>query len=103
MSARLSERSLRTRRVEVQMRKDRGLAPPEGVDGYSSAEEEFRRKLDTFVEAERSLVSLVFRPGMGVMPIPVEGELPMPVVPRRKVRVRPKSHRQGGAGILAAK
>lgn len=79
------------RSVEVQMRTDRGLPLPENIDEYSSAEEEFRRNLDTYIEAERNLYSLVFRLGLGVMPIPRGVELSIPPAGRsRKVRVRPK-------------
>lgn len=84
------------RSVEVQMRKDRGLPLPENIDEYSSAEEEFRRNLDTYIEAERNLASLVFRLGLGVMPIPRGVELSIPPAGRsRKVRIRPKPRHKG--------
>jgi len=81
--------------VEVQMRKDRGLAPPENIDEYSSAEEEFRRNLATYIEAEKNLATLVFRLGLGVAPNPRGLELPIPVVRSQKVRVRSKARRKG--------
>lgn len=83
------------RSVEIQMRKDRGFSLPEDVDEHSSDEEEFRRKLDAYIEAERNLASLVFRLGLGVMPIPGI-KLPIPLVGSRKVRVvRPKTEKPG--------
>lgn len=80
--------------VDVQMRKDRGLELPENIDDCSSAEEEFRRNLDTYIEAERKLASLVFRRGLGgCMPSPKE--VAVPVVRNGRVRVRTKPRRNG--------
>jgi|SRR5215213_6133737 len=82
--------------VDVQTREDRGLELPKNIDDCSSAETEFRRNLDTYIEAERNLASLVFRRGLGVMPIPSRVvPLAIPMVPGRKVRVRPKAPRKG--------
>jgi transcriptional regulator with XRE-family HTH domain len=82
------------RSVELQMRKDRGWAIPEGVDEYSSAEEEFRRNLDSYIEAQRKLASQVFRLGLGVTSFPIGLELPTAVVARRRIRIRPKTRRK---------
>lgn len=81
------------RSVEVQLRKDRGLAVPATID-ENSAEEEFERGLDAYIEAERNFASLVFRLGLGAMPIPRGVELPIPTVGSGKVRVRPKARRK---------
>lgn len=82
--------------VDVQTRKDRGLKVPEGIDESCSAEEEFRRNLDTYIEAERNLATFAFRLGLGVLPIPGRFELPIQASRSQKVRVRPKARRSEG-------
>jgi transcriptional regulator with XRE-family HTH domain len=78
------------RSVELQMRKERGLALPLSIDEDNSAEEEFRRHLETYLTAEKSLATLVFRLGLGVTPIPRRVDVPVPMVESRKARVHRK-------------
>ena len=87
--------------VDAQMRKDRGLALPASIDEKRLAEEEFRRHLDTYIEAEKKLASLVFQLGLGV-PIPRGVDLPIPEVPpNRRIRVsKPRTERTGAAARI---
>lgn len=80
------------RSAEAQARADRGWAAPAYASEEDSAEETFRRHLDSYLDSFRDLSALVFRRILGTAPGPLELVEPLPAAAKKRVRIRHKTH-----------